>query len=420
MDRFIINGGNRLDGELKVDGSKNAVLPILAATVLNCGESIIHNVPDLKDVETLLGMLKSLGCKCFFENGTIIVKSDVILDFNIPEKPVKEMRSSIVLLGAMVSRCNQVRITYPGGCELGPRPIDMHLSGLRQLGAQISESHGYIECECNKLVGCEINLDYPSVGATENIMLAAVSAQGITSIQNAAKEPEILDLQIFLNKMGANVSGAGSSTIRIEGVQKFNSVEHTIMPDRIVAGTFMVAAAITGGNLLLDGIIPEHLKPITAKLIESGCTVNEFDNKLYICNNNKRLKSVEVVKTLPYPGFATDMQAQMMAAMSIAKGTSVFIETVFQSRYKHAEDLVKMGANIKIDGRTAIVQGVKRLTGAEVSARDLRGGAALVLAGLAAQGTTIVDNVKMHIDRGYDRLEIKLKKLGADIQRIGS
>ena len=417
MDKFIINGGRRLEGEVKVDGSKNAVLPILAATVINGGESVIHNVPELKDVDTLINMLKSIGCRCYFEKGTLIVKSDNIIDFNIPEKPVREMRSSIVLLGAMLARCNQVKISYPGGCELGPRPIDLHLSGLRQLGAKITEAHGYIFCECSRLTGAEIQLDYPSVGATENIMLAAVSAEGVTIIQNAAKEPEIIDLQDFLNRIGAKVSGGGTSTIKIEGVGKFHSAEHEIMPDRIVGGTLLTAAAITEGNVVLDRVVVDHMKPVISKLLEGGCIINEYENKLHI-NCNKRVKAVEVIKTLPYPGFPTDMQAQMMALMTVAKGTSVFIETVFESRYKHAQELVKMGGNIKIDGRTAIVKGVKKLTGANVAARDLRGGAALVLAGLAAEGCTVVDNVNLHIDRGYDKLENILGKLGADIQRV--
>lgn len=294
----------------------------------------------------------------------------------------------------------------------------MHLAGLKKLGAHITESHGYIYCECSKLVGTEIHLDYPSVGATENIMLAAVAAHGTTVIYNAAKEPEITDLQDFLNKMGARVSGAGTSTVVIDGVSKFGDVEHKIISDRIVAGTYLTAAAITGGDLVIDDIDSSHVRPIISKLVESGCIIKEYEDKLHISNPNKRLKAIEVIKTLPYPGFPTDMQAQMMAVTTIAKGTSVFIETVFESRYKQAEELIKMGANIRIDGRTAVIKGVKKLTGAKVAARDLRGGAALVLAGLVAEGTTIVDNIKTHVDRGYDKLEIKLKKIGADIQRV--
>ncbi|MGE5632998.1 MAG: UDP-N-acetylglucosamine 1-carboxyvinyltransferase [Caulobacteraceae bacterium] len=417
MDRYVINGGHRLEGEVRIDGSKNSVLPILAATIISGKESVIHSVPELRDVELLSGLLRSIGCKCFSENGTLIVKSNNPLDTSIPEKPVREMRSSIILMGAMLARNGQVKISYPGGCEIGPRPIDIHLSGLKRLGAKVMEAHGYINCECDKLKGAEINLDYPSVGATENIMLAATTAEGITVIQNAAKEPEIIDLQNFLNGMGAKISGAGTSTVKIEGVKDFHDVEHTVIPDRIVAGTLMAAAAITGGNIVLNNVINEHLKSITSKLTESGCIITEYQNSLHIICS-KKLKAVEVIKTLPYPGFATDMQAQMMAAMTIAKGTSIFIETVFESRYKHVEELMKMGASIKVDGRTAIVRGVKKLTGAEVRAGDLRGGASLVLAGLAAEGTTVVDNVKLHIDRGYDKLENKLAKLGADIHRI--
>lgn len=417
MDRYVINGGHRLEGEVRVDGSKNSVLPVLAATIISGKESVIHNVPELKDVDLLIGLLRTIGCKCFFENNTLIVKSNNPLETFIPEKPVREMRSSIILMGAMIARHGQVKISYPGGCEIGPRPIDIHLSGLRRMGAKITEAHGYINCECDKLKGVEINLDYPSVGATENIMLAATTADGATIVQNAAKEPEIVDLQNFLNGMGARISGAGSSTVKIEGVKEFHDVEHTVIPDRIVAGTFMAATAIAGGNIVLSNVIIDHLKSISSKLSEAGCLITEYQNNLQIVCNRK-LKAVEVIKTLPYPGFATDMQAQMMAVMTVAKGTSIFIETVFESRYKHVEELMKMGASIKVDGRTAVVRGAKRLTGAEVKAGDLRGGAALVLAGLAAEGTTMVDNVKLHIDRGYDKLENKLAKLGADIHRV--
>ena len=417
MDKYVIIGGRRLEGDVRVDGSKNSILPVLAATIISGKESVIHNVPELKDVDLLIGLLRTIGCRCFFENNTIVVKSNSQLNTIIPEKPVREMRSSIILMGAMLARHGHVKISYPGGCEIGPRPIDIHLSGLRRMGTKITEAHGYINCECDRLKGVEINLDYPSVGATENIMLAATTAEGVTIIQNAAKEPEIVDLQNFLNGMGARISGAGTSTVKIEGVKEFHDVEHTVIPDRIVAGTLMAAAAITGGNIVLNDVIIDHLKLVSSKLSESGCSITEYQNSIHIACN-KKPKAVEVIKTLPYPGFATDMQAQMMAVMTIAKGTSIFIETVFESRYKHVEELMKMGANIKVDGRTAVVRGVKKLTGTEVKAGDLRGGAALVLAGLAAEGTTVVDNVKLHIDRGYDKLENKLAKLGADIHRV--
>ncbi|HNR04517.1 MAG TPA: UDP-N-acetylglucosamine 1-carboxyvinyltransferase [Bacillota bacterium] len=417
MDKYVIIGGRRLEGDVRVDGSKNSILPVLAATIISGKESVIHNVPELKDVDLLIGLLRTIGCRCFFENNTLVVKSNSQLNTIIPEKPVREMRSSIILMGAMLARHGHVKISYPGGCEIGPRPIDIHLSGLRRMGTKITEAHGYINCECDRLKGVEINLDYPSVGATENIMLAATTAEGVTIIQNAAKEPEIVDLQNFLNGMGARISGAGTSTVKIEGVKEFHDVEHTVIPDRIVAGTLMAAAAITGGNIVLNDVIIDHLKLVSSKLSESGCSITEYQNSIQI-TCSKKPKAVEVIKTLPYPGFATDMQAQMMAVMTIAKGTSIFIETVFESRYKHVEELMKMGANIKVDGRTAVVRGVKKLTGTEVKAGDLRGGAALVLAGLAAEGTTVVDNVKLHIDRGYDKLENKLAKLGADIHRV--
>lgn len=417
MDKYVIIGGQRLEGEVRVDGSKNSILPILAATIISGKESVIHSVPEIKDVDLLIGLLRTIGCRCFFENNTIVVKSNSQLNSVIPEKPVREMRSSIILMGAVLARHGHVRISYPGGCEIGPRPIDIHLSGLRKMGTKITEAHGYINCECGRLTGVEINLDYPSVGATENIMLAATTADGVTVIQNAAKEPEIVDLQNFLNGMGARISGAGSGTVKIEGVREFHDVEHTVIPDRIVAGTLMAGAAITGGNIVLNNVIIDHLKLVSSKLSESGCTITEYQNSLQIVCS-KKPKAVEVIKTLPYPGFATDMQAQMMAVMTIAKGTSIFIETVFESRYKHVTELMKMGANIKVDGRTAVIRGVKKLTGTEVKAGDLRGGAALVLAGLAAEGTTVVDNVKLHIDRGYDKLENKLVKLGADIHRV--
>ena len=416
-DKYVIIGGRRLEGDVRVDGSKNSILPVLAATIISGKESVIHNVPELKDVDLLIGLLRTIGCRCFFENNKIVVKSNSQLNTFIPEKPVREMRSSIILMGAMLARHGHVKISYPGGCEIGPRPIDIHLSGLRRMGTKITEAHGYINCECDRLKGVEINLDYPSVGATENIMLAATTAEGVTIIQNAAKEPEIVDLQNFLNGMGARISGAGTSTVKIEGVKEFHDVEHTVIPDRIVAGTLMAAAAITGGNIVLNDVIIDHLKLVSSKLSESGCSITEYQNSIQI-SCSKKPKAVEVIKTLPYPGFATDMQAQMMAVMTIAKGTSIFIETVFESRYKHVEELMKMGANIKVDGRTAVVRGVKKLTGTEVKAGDLRGGAALVLAGLAAEGTTVVDNVKLHIDRGYDKLENKLAKLGADIHRV--
>ena len=417
MSRYIINGGKKLEGEIESDGSKNSVLPILAASLINGNESIIHNIPELKDVHTLSNVLENIGCKVEYNGNTMVINSKGELNTNIPEKPVKEMRSSIILMGAMLGRFKKVMISYPGGCEIGPRPIDLHLMGLKKLGVNITESHGYITCQCDKLIGKEIHLDYPSVGATENIMLAAVSAEGVTIIQNAAREPEIIDLQEFMNKTGANIIGAGSSTIKILGTKKFCNAEHTIIPDRIVAGTFLIAAAITGGTILLKNVLIDHLKPLMSKLTESGCSIEKFENAIKI-RGPKRLNAIDIVRTQPYPGFPTDLQAQFMSLTTIAKGTSIIVETVFENRYKHAEELLKMGAKIKIDGRTAIIRGVKELTGARLTAKDLRGGAALVLAGLAAEGITTIDNTDNHIERGYADFDIKLKKLGADITKV--
>ena len=418
MSKFIINGGNKLEGEVNVEGSKNAVLPILAASLINGDESIIHNIPRLKDVSTLTNVLENIGCRVFFNGNTIVVNSKGELDTNIPERPVKEMRSSIILMGAVLGRFKHVKISYPGGCEIGPRPIDLHLKGLRKLGVNITESHGYIVCQYDKLIGKEIHLDYPSVGATEiNIMLAATRAKGQTIIENAAREPEIIDLQNFLNKIGADIVGAGSSTIKISGTGRFHSAEHTVIPDRIVAGTYLIAAAITGGEIVLQDIVLDHLKPLISKLTESGCKIEKYDKMLMI-KSPKRLNAVEMIKTLPYPGFPTDMQAQFMSLMSIAKGTSVIVETVFENRYKHAEELIKMGAKIKLDGRTAIVRGVRKLTGAQLAAKDLRGGAALVLAALSAEGVSNIDNIDNHIERGYEDFDVKLKSLGADIMKV--
>ncbi|SJZ33402.1 UDP-N-acetylglucosamine 1-carboxyvinyltransferase [Garciella nitratireducens] len=415
MGQFYIKGGIPLEGELRVQGAKNAVLPILAATILNQGESVIHNVPDLKDVKTMIKILESIGCSIKKEENTLIVNSSAIHTNEIPEYLVREMRSSIILLGAILAKHKQAKFSYPGGCDIGHRPIDLHLKSFRELGAEVMESHGYIYCKSNNLKGTHIQLDYPSVGATENIMLAASLTEGITIIRNAAKEPEIQELQNFLNKMGCKIKGAGSNTIIIEGVKKLNNVEFTIMSDRIVAGTFAVAAAITGGQIVLKDCYIEHISSVISKLIEAGCNVYSIEDKIVI-NSSKKIKAVETIRTLPYPGFPTDMQAQMMALMTVAKGTSIFTETIFENRYKHVSQLIRMGANINIDGRIAVVKGVNKLFGAKVTATDLRGGAALVLAGLSAEGETIVDNI-YHVDRGYEKFEENLQSLGASIIR---
>lgn len=416
MSKYIINGGNRLKGEVLIDGAKNAVLPILAATVIVDGSSIIYNTPNLRDVEIMEKILRSIGCKVERIDSITYVDPKSVNKIEIPDELVREMRSSIILMGAMLSRCGEVLISHPGGCEIGPRPIDMHLKALRELGVEIEESHGFLYCKANKLKGSEIQLDYPSVGATENIMLAAVKAEGITIIRNAAREPEVIDLQNYLNKAGANVSGAGTSIIRVEGVEKLTSVEYSVIPDRIVAGTFMVASAITGGDVIIKDINIEHLQAAIAKLRETGCLIYNTSSEIKVIGP-KEINYIELIQTLPYPGFPTDMQAQMMALLSIANGTSIISETVFENRFKHSEELIRMGANIKTIGRVAVVKGVKELTGAKVTAKDLRGGAALVLAGLAAKGTTEVENI-YHIERGYEDFDKKLKSLGADIDIV--
>ncbi len=415
MSRLIVSGGNRICGEIKVSGAKNSVLPILAATVLNGGINVIHDIPKLLDVDIMEKILISLGCSVKRENGTIIVDSRQLINYEIPEELVREMRSSIIFLGAMLSRCGKVKASYPGGCEIGIRPIDLHLKSLREMGAVIEEKHGFLICEAKQLKGCDIQLDFPSVGATENIMLAAVFAKGITVIRNAAKEPEIIDLEKFLNSMGAKISGSGTTTIRIEGVEKLCDVEHSIIPDRIVAGTYLVAAAITRGEIVLKNVIHEHLQSVLYKLRECGCIVQIYNHSLKLIAP-REIKAVEFIRTLPYPGYPTDMQAQMMALMSLSNGTTIFTENIFENRYKHANELVRMGANIKVDGRVAVVKGVKKLSGATVIAQDLRGGASLILVGLAAEGKTIIENIK-HIDRGYESIHNVLGELGAEIVR---
>lgn len=416
MGKYIINGDKRLVGEVSVSGAKNAVLPILAATVVGGNRSTIFNTPNLRDVDIMEKILISIGCKVERMDNIMYVDSRNLSNTNIPDELVREMRSSIILMGSMLTRCGETKVSYPGGCEIGPRPIDLHLKALREMGAKIDESHGFLYCHCEKLKGCEIQLDYPSVGATENTILAAVRAKGTTVIRNAAREPEIIDLQNYLNKCGAKISGAGTSIIKVEGVEKFKDVEYTIMPDRIVTGTYMAASALTGGEVIIKNVETNHIQAIVAKLKEAGCLIYNDNSSLKVIGPEK-INYIEMTQTLPYPGFPTDMQAQMMAVLSIADGTSIISETVFENRFKHADELIRMGADIKIIGKVAIIKGVKELTGAKVKSKDLRGGASLVLAGLAAKGTTEVENI-YHIERGYEDLDENLRKLGADIIKV--
>ncbi|MBN4074612.1 MAG: UDP-N-acetylglucosamine 1-carboxyvinyltransferase [Alkaliphilus sp.] len=416
MSKYIIVGGNKIEGELSIQGAKNAVLPLIAATVLNSSTNIIHDIPEITDVEIMIKILESLGCTVKRENKTLIVDSSRLHNYEIPEVYVREMRSSIVFLGAMLSRFGKIKVSYPGGCEIGSRPIDLHLRALKQMGAVIEEKHGFIVCETVNLRGCEIQLDFPSVGATENIMLAAVRSRGTTVIRNAAREPEVIELGNYINAMGGRVFGAGTATIFIHGVEKLHEIEYKIIPDRIVTGTYLIAAAITGGEILLKNVVPDHLQSVVSKLRETGCIIRSDKNSIEL-KTPRKLNSLESIKTLPYPGFPTDMQSQMMALTTICDGTSLFIENIFESRYKHVNELIRMGANIILDGRVALVKGVKKLTGASVTARDLRGGACLLLAGLAAEGETVLENAH-HIERGYDNIHKDISKVGGNIVKI--
>ena len=413
MARYVIEGGKRLEGELCIDGAKNAVLPIIAATILSGKESIIHNCPNISDVRTMIEILRHLGCTVIWNNKTLIINSFNIDRYEVPDQLVRKMRSSIIVLGALLGRFNQGQVSYPGGCHLGARPIDLHLKAFKDMGAYIIEDHGFIICKERMLQGAKIHLDFPSVGATENIMLAAVLAEGTTIIHNAAKEPEIKDLQDFLNAMGGKIQGAGSDVIIIEGVDGLNSVEFNVMPDRIIAGTYLIAGAMTKGDISLHNVDCEHLTAITSKLREVGCHIIEESDKIHL-KSPGILKSTDIIRTQPYPGFPTDMQAQFMALLTIANGTSVILETVFESRYKHAKELIRLGANIQLEERIAIIKGVTGLQGTTVEANDLRGGAALVLAGLVADGITEVENIK-HIKRGYGNLVQDMQLLGAKI-----
>lgn len=416
VEKYIINGGYRLNGETTITGAKNAVLPILAATVLGGNKSTLLNVPQLRDVEIMEEILVSLGCIVERTGNIITIDSSPINNAMVPEELAREMRSSIILMGAMLARAGEIEISYPGGCEIGPRPIDLHLKALRSMGAKIEESHGFLHCEAKVLKGCDIHLDYPSVGATENIILAAALAEGTTLIRNAAREPEIVDLSNYLNKAGAKVSGAGTSVITIEGVKELKDLTYSIMPDRIVTGTLMAAAAITGGEIIINNIVVDHVLGTIAKVRETGAQIFTNGSSIKV-SGPKKINSIEMLQTLPYPGFPTDMQAQMMALLSISNGTSIICETVFENRFKHAEELARMGANIKTFNRVAVITGVKELTGAKTTAKDLRGGAALTLAGLVAKGTTEVHDI-YHIERGYENFHLLLKDLGADIIKV--
>lgn len=419
MERLIVKGGNRLVGTVKTSGAKNAVLPIIAASILGTSPSRLDEIPALEDVRTICAVLECLGIKVdASEPHTLKIDSREITSCEAPYELVRSMRASFLVMGPLLARKGYARISQPGGCAIGTRPIDLHLKGFEALGVKIEQGHGYIEASAPEgMTGANIYLDFPSVGATENIMMAAAMANGTTVLENPAEEPEIVDLANYLNQMGARVRGAGTNVITIEGVSELHGVQHSVIPDRIEAGTYMIAAAMTGGDVIIENVLPEHQKPLIAKLREAGALVEEDIDRIHVVGSG-RLKAVDI-KTLPYPGFPTDMQAQMMAMLSVAEGRSKITETVFENRFMHVVELNRMGANITTEGRSAVITGPAHLTGCTVRATDLRAGAAMILAGLVAEGATEICDI-YHINRGYEEIAAKLTRLGADIKRVGT
>jgi len=415
LEKIVVTGGKKLSGTVKVSGSKNASLPILVATLLTDEDCVLKNVPRLQDVETILALLKILGKRVSHHNREITASSSDRLDSEAPYELVKKMRASILVMGPLLGRLGRVRASLPGGCAIGARPINLHLQGFIRLGAKVSLERGYVELYAPRLHGTNIYLDFPSVGATENLMMAATRAKGKTIIENAASEPEIQDLATFLNKMGAKIKGAGTNIVEIEGVNVLKGTVHEVIPDRIETGTFMVASAVTGGDVTIRGPDPEQLEAVITKLREAGARVTMNNREIRI-RPGKSLRATDI-ETVPYPGFPTDMQAQWMVLMSLSKGTSIITETVFENRFLHVGELHRMGSNIQVKGNSAIVKGVAKLSGAPVMATDLRASAALILAALAAEGKTEISGVH-HLDRGYENFEKKLRRLGAVIKRI--
>ncbi len=416
MKSYIIEGGRRLIGEVNISGSKNASLPIIATTILNGDITRLYNIPQIQDTKITLDILKILGCKIRKNSGKIEINSKGITKTEIPENLMTQMRSTVILAGAILGRFKKVTFSYPGGCEIGARPIDLHLQAFRKLGIQVEENAGFIECSCDKIVASEINLDFPSVGATENIILATTLAEGTTIINNAAMEPEIIDLANCLNQMGAKIAGAGTNVIKIEGVKKLKGIGYKVMPDRIEAGTFLCATAITGGRVRVNNVMPQCIIPVIHKLQEAGCKLDVEKNYIEIIAP-KRLKPLEI-KTMPYPGFPTDMQQIFGAMLTVAKGTSIVVENIFENRFKYISELKRLGADVTLEGKTAIIKGKRKLIGATVKASDLRGGASLVVAGLVAKGITKVENID-YLLRGYENLNKKMNLIGANIKEVG-
>lgn len=419
MQRLVINGGKKLNGEIHIQGAKNAALPIMAAAVL-CEEQVrLKNCPRISDVYSAMRILTYLGCRAGFGDDphSVLIQAENIAVTAVSDELMREMRSSVFFLGAVLGRTGRCRITLPGGCDLGPRPIDMHISALRKMGADIKEEFGGLDCTAKKgLHGAKIPLPFPSVGTTENIMLAAVLAEGTTVITNAAREPEIADLAAFLNRCGAKISGAGGGTITIKGVKRLHGCEYEIMPDRIACATYLACTASAGGEIAVSGCRPADLESILSVFEQMGCSVHTLEDRIFFSANSP-LRAVTPIRTMVYPGFPTDAQAVVMAALCKAKGTSVFVENIFENRYKHAAGLIRMGADILVEGKVAVIEGVNRLYGVKTEAADLRGGAGLVTAALAAEGVSEISNLR-YIDRGYEEIETALSSLGADIKRV--
>ncbi|MBO4472872.1 MAG: UDP-N-acetylglucosamine 1-carboxyvinyltransferase [Clostridia bacterium] len=416
MSKLLIKGGRPLRGETEIKAAKNAVLPILAATLLTEEPCEIHNVPVIADVDNMLKILRSVGSAVEFKEGVISVWNRDATGYNVPTELAKELRSSFFLLGPILARHRRAIVAYPGGCDIGVRPLDIHLKGLSEMGIAIEESHGMIYCDGTRLHGADVALDFPSVGATENLMMAAALAKGRTRIFNAAKEPEIVDLQSFLRALGAKVDGAGGDRIEIEGVEKLHGAVYTPIPDRIVAGTILIAGATCGGEVTVTHVVPDHLDALLFKLNKSSCNLRVNGDRITI-RSDSRPRHFDKLETQPYPGFPTDLQSQMMVMMCVSEGTGLIVENIFETRYRIVRELIKMGARITVKDRTAVIRGVRSIEGASVSAGDLRGGAALVIAGLKAEGYTTIDNVS-HIDRGYDAIERIFASLGGEISRL--
>ena len=418
MEQYVIKGGNPLVGEVEIGGAKNAALGILSAAIMTDETIVIENLPDVQDLNVMLEAISGIGARVErIDRHKVSINGSMINDFSVDYEYIKKIRASYYLLGAMLGKYKRAEVPLPGGCNIGSRPIDLHLKGFKALGAQVSICHGSIIAKADRLHGSHIFLDTVSVGATINIMMAAAMAEGYTIIENAAREPHVVDVANFLNSMGANIKGAGTDVIRIRGVGKLHRTEYSIIPDQIEAGTFMFAAAATKGDVMVKNVIPKHLEATTAKLIEIGCEVEEFDDAVRVVAS-RRLHNTNV-KTLPYPGYPTDMQPQIGVTLALASGTSIVTESIFENRFKYIDELTRMGAEVKVEGNSAIITGVEKLTGARVSAPDLRAGAALVIAGLAAEGITIVDDI-IYIQRGYESFEEKLRSLGAEIERVSS